>query len=168
VNLHVLHGTCEYVKSYEGEGAMVVAAIRANEFTAHEADVGFEWKVFGSLPVDGVRAHTSNGGPSDEAVEIGNGAGLNTRGRQKYVEERSTRTEQLEAARNWERCGRGCAVVPMTLEYGCGVRHFRQQSGGSKRSHREAALFEEASTAQQSLCEMAMTWKCLASGDAGS
>jgi hypothetical protein len=39
------------VKSYEGEGAMVVAAVSANKFAAHEANVGFEVKVLGSLAV---------------------------------------------------------------------------------------------------------------------
>src|SRR5437016_12865847 len=79
VNLHVLHGTCEYVKSYEGKGAMVIAAISANEFTAHEAQIGFERKVFGSLSVDSVRARPTDCGPSDEAVGVGNGEGINAR-----------------------------------------------------------------------------------------
>ena len=51
VNLHVLHGTCEYVKSYEREGAMVIASIGADELAAHKAHVGLEGKVLRGLTV---------------------------------------------------------------------------------------------------------------------
>src|SRR5437870_5401336 len=35
VNLHVLHGTCENIKSYEGERTVVVAPVRAHELAPH-------------------------------------------------------------------------------------------------------------------------------------
>src|SRR5258708_5394228 len=79
VNLHVLHGTCEYVKSYEGKGTVMVASISADELAAHEAHIRFEGKVLGSLAVDGVSAHASNCRPSDEAVEVGDGARFKAR-----------------------------------------------------------------------------------------
>src|SRR5436309_6076965 len=49
VNLHVLHGTCEYIKSYERERAMMVVPIVANVLTQHKANVSFERKMFGSF-----------------------------------------------------------------------------------------------------------------------
>ena len=60
MNLHVLHGTCEYIKSYEAEGTVVIPPISANELAAHETHVGLEGKVFGCLAVDGVGAHASD------------------------------------------------------------------------------------------------------------
>jgi hypothetical protein len=83
------------------------------------------------------------------------------------MEERPTGTEQLQAARNRKRCGCGCAVVSVKVERG-GARQVRQQTGCGKNSHCEASLFKEASTAQQSFCEMAMTWKYRAICHVGS
>jgi hypothetical protein len=49
MNLHVLHGTCVYIKSYEAECTVVIPSIRANELAAHETHIGLEGKVFGCL-----------------------------------------------------------------------------------------------------------------------
>jgi len=73
VNLHVLHGTCEYIKSYEGERAVMVAPVGTDKFTSHKANVGFERKMLGSLASNRVRSHTAHCGPPDEPVEIGDG-----------------------------------------------------------------------------------------------
>jgi hypothetical protein len=106
------------VKSYEGEGAMVVAAVSANKFAAHEANVGFEVKELGSLAVDSVRAHASDCCPSDKAIEIGDGARLNTWGRQEHMKERSTGTKELQTAGNWKWGSTSGAVVSVKVERG--------------------------------------------------
>src|SRR5437764_14532657 len=76
VNLHVLHGTCEYIKSYEGERAVVVAPVRADELASHEANVGFEGKMLRSLADNSVRALTAHCGPPNESIEVRDGRGL--------------------------------------------------------------------------------------------
>src|SRR5207244_6689912 len=73
VNLHVLHGTCEYIKSYEGERAVVVAPIRSNAFAPHEANVGFERKMLGSLAINSMCAHAAYSGPANKPVEVRDG-----------------------------------------------------------------------------------------------
>ena len=70
MNLLTLTGVSEYVKSYEGKRAMVIAPVRANKLTAHEAHVGFERKMLRSLANDGMCAHAADCGPAHEAVEI--------------------------------------------------------------------------------------------------
>ena len=88
MNLHVLHGTCENIKSYEGERTVVVAPVRAHELAPHEANVGFEGKMLRRLATNSVRALTAHCGPPNEPIEVRDGRGLNTRCRQKYMEQR--------------------------------------------------------------------------------
>ena len=70
MNLHVLHGTCEYIKSYEGEGAMMISSIGTDEFAAHKTNVGFKGKVLWCFSRDRVRPHPSDCSPAHEAIEI--------------------------------------------------------------------------------------------------
>jgi len=86
VNLHVLHGTCEYIKSYEAEGTVVIAPIRADKLTAHEPHISLEGKVFGCLAVDGVSAHASDRRPAHKSIEIGNCGRLSTSSREEHME----------------------------------------------------------------------------------
>ena len=83
------------------------------------------------------------------------------------MEERAGGTEQLQAAWNgkWCRCRR--AVVAVSFERGS-ARQFRQNARRGESAKRKAGFFEETSTAQQSLCEVAMTWICQASSYVGS
>ena len=167
MNLHVLHGTCEYIKSYEAEGTVVIPPINANELAAHETHVGLERKVFRRLAVDGVGAHASDCRPPHEAVEVRDRGRLDTRSREEHMEERSIRAEQLQAAGNGKRCGSCRAIVAVGFECRSACQ-FRQDARGGERSQRNAGFFEEASAVQQSLCEVAMTWICHASSYVGS
>ena len=81
-------GGSEYIKSYERERAVVVAPVRAHELASHEANVGFEGKMLRSLASNSVRALTAHCGPPNEPIEVRDGRGLNTRCRQKYMEQR--------------------------------------------------------------------------------
>lgn len=142
----------------------MIAPVSADKFAAHEANVGFEGKVLGSLAAHGVRAHASDRGPSDKAIEIGDGTRFNTRGRQEHMKEWPARTEQLQAAGNRKGRSCGCAVMSVKVERG-GACQFRcQQAGGGERSHSEASFLQEGSSAQQSLREVVMTWICRARG----
>jgi hypothetical protein len=78
VNLHVLHGTCEYIKSYEDEGTVVIAPIRSDELAAHEAHIGLEGKMFGRLAGDRMGAHSPDRGPAHKSIEIGDGGRFST------------------------------------------------------------------------------------------
>lgn len=95
MNLHVLHGTCEDIKSYEGEGTVVVASVGAAVLAQHEAHVRFEGKVFRGLSSDGMCARPADRGPPDEPIEVGDGRGLSSGSWQEYVEQRPVRTQQL-------------------------------------------------------------------------
>jgi hypothetical protein len=167
MNLHVLHGTCVYIKSYEAECTVVIPSIRANELAAHETHIGLEGKVFGCLAIDGVGAHASDCSPTHEAVEIGDRGRLDARSWEEYMEERSVRAQQLEAAGNGKRCGSRGAVVAVSFECGSACQ-FRQNARGGESAQRNARFFEEASTVQQSLCEVAMTWICRSSSYVGN
>ena len=92
MNLHVLHGTCEYIKSYERERAMMVVPIVANVLAQHKANVSFERKMFGSFAGHSVRPSAANSSPSDEAIEIRDGRGFNSGRRQEYMEQGTVRT----------------------------------------------------------------------------
>src|SRR5579859_213928 len=70
VDLQVLSGTCEDVKSYKGECAVMVCAIVTNEFAAHEAQVRFKDQMLRGLAGRSVRARSADRSPADEAVEI--------------------------------------------------------------------------------------------------
>lgn len=70
MDLQVLSGTCEDVESYKREGAVVVLAVRTDEFAEHEANVRFEREVLRSLSGGRMRAHAADRGPSNEAVEV--------------------------------------------------------------------------------------------------
>src|SRR5439155_24665750 len=53
VNLHVLHGTCEYIKSYERERAMMVVPIVANVLAQHKRTSASKGRCSGASPVTG-------------------------------------------------------------------------------------------------------------------
>src|SRR5258708_7348134 len=92
------------VKSYEREGAVVIASVRANKLTAHEAHIGFERKMLRSLANDGMRAHSADCSPAYEAVEVGNCGRLYAGSRQEDVKHRPRRPEQLQTGGNGKRC----------------------------------------------------------------
>jgi hypothetical protein len=58
------------VKSYEREGAVVIAPVGTNKLAAHEAHVGFKVKVLRGPAYDGMRAHSAHRSPAYEAVEV--------------------------------------------------------------------------------------------------
>ena len=93
VNLHVLHGTCEYIKSYEGEGAMVISSISTDEFAAHKTNVGFKGKVLWCFSRDRVCPHTSDCSPAHEAIEISDRGRLDTGSWKEHMEQWSRRTK---------------------------------------------------------------------------
>ena len=68
--MNLLTRRVKNVKSYEREGAMVIAPVRSHKLTAHEAHVGFEWKMLRSPAYDGMRAHSAHCSPAYEAVEV--------------------------------------------------------------------------------------------------
>ena len=71
MNLLTLTGVSEYVKSYEGEGTVVVASIGPDKLPTHETYVGFEGKMLGGLAVDSACAHAADCGPAHKTVEVG-------------------------------------------------------------------------------------------------
>jgi hypothetical protein len=58
------------VKSYEGEGTMVIAPIGCYKFATHETHVRIEGEVLWSFARDGVSARASYCGPANETIEI--------------------------------------------------------------------------------------------------
>jgi len=60
----------KYIKSYERERAVVIAPVRSNELTAHEAHVSFEVEVLGWLTENGMSSRAANGCPTHKAVEV--------------------------------------------------------------------------------------------------
>jgi hypothetical protein len=147
----------EYVKSYEREGAMVIASIGADELAAHKAHVGLEGKVLRGLTNYGMGARTSYCGPAHVAVEVGDRRRFGAWTWQKNMEQRSAWTEQLQTAGNRNRSSGGCAVGPVSFERGC-PRQFRHHARRSQHAQRNPGLFQKASTAQQSFSEVGVTW----------
>ncbi len=89
MDLQVLSGTCEDIKSYKGERAVVVHAVVANEFAKHEAQIGFEDEMLRSLVDWSMRARAADRSPANEPVEIRDDRWLNSGRGQKKVEQRS-------------------------------------------------------------------------------
>ena len=114
MNLHVLHGTCEDVKSYEGKRAVMVAPIITHVFAQHEAHVRFKRKVFGSLSGYGVRSGATYCSPPHEAVEIGDGGGFDSWRRQEDMEQGTVGTEELQTSR-YRRRGGCCGAMASAI-----------------------------------------------------
>jgi hypothetical protein len=106
----------EDVKSYERESAVVIAPIGAHELSAHKTHIGLEGQVLGSAAGNGMRTLASDCSPAHEPVEICDGAWFDARSRQKKMEKRSGRSEQLHAPRNGKRSCRGGAVATVSCK----------------------------------------------------
>jgi hypothetical protein len=83
----------EYVKSYEGEGTVVIAPVLTDEFAAHEAHVGFKREVLWCFTCDGVCPHPSGCSPTHEAIEISDRGRLDTWSWKEDVKQWARRTK---------------------------------------------------------------------------
>jgi hypothetical protein len=115
------------VKSYERECAMVIAPISADEFSEHEAHVGFEVKVLRGFACGGVGTGTTDSRPSDETIEVRNCGRLGSGSRQENVKQRARWPEQLQTAGNRKRCCRRRAIAAVSFDDG--ARQFRNEPG---------------------------------------
>ena len=88
------------IKSYEREGAVVIARVRPDKFTDHEAHIGFEVKVLGRFAFGSMGTGTAYGRPTYETVEVGDQIRLGTCTRQENMKQRSSGTQQLQTAGN--------------------------------------------------------------------
>jgi len=68
--VNLLTRRVKYIESYKGERAMVIAPVRSDELTDHEAHVSFKVKVLRSFTNSGVGSHAAHGCPSHETIEI--------------------------------------------------------------------------------------------------
>lgn len=69
--VNLLTRRVKYVKSYERKRAVVIATVRADVFSRHEAHIGFKVQVLRRFTNYGVGAHTAHGCPANEAIEVG-------------------------------------------------------------------------------------------------
>ncbi len=153
--MNLLTHRVKYVKSYEREGAMMIAPVRANKLAAHEAHVGFKVKLLRGLANYSMRARSAHRRPAHKAVEVGDRGRLSAGSRQKKVKYRRARTEYLGTSRNRKRCCCGRAVVAVRFEGG--ACQFRHQAGRCERAQGDSRFFEKTSTTQEPFSEVAMT-----------
>ena len=108
-----------------------------------------------SFANDGMCAHAAHRSPTYEAVEICDCRGLDPGSRQKNMEQRPGRAEQLQTPWNGKRCCRGRAVVAVSFE--CSACQLRHQTGRSEHAQGDSGFFEKTSTTQEPLSEVTMT-----------
>src|SRR5215472_4448484 len=161
VNLHVLHGTCEDVKSYKRESTVMVLSIHSHVLADHEAHIGLKRKMRRYAP-GCVRSLSADRRPPNEAVEIRNRGRFSTGSRQKQVKQRSAGTKQFKPAWNRLRVNARRAVASLIGRGSKTAEHWSrrdatEQASTGNSTNTQASLFQEASTIQKTLREMLVT-----------